>query len=147
LIQVTRRTKILLKKTSTAINMNQTIFLESIIYNVSSLNNTDIDQLPSRFITAVAAAVAFFFIIFGILGDSLITIAIITKPELRNNIVNLFIVSLQINDLINIGFNCLLVGLGYTFMKWQGPFILCEIFVYTSIICTGSLLWHHALIS
>lgn len=129
--------------------MNKTIFLQNIVYNVS-LNITAIDlenQIPSRFITALAASVAFFFIAFGILGDSLITIAIITKPELRNNLVNIFIVSLQINDLINIGFNCLLVGLGYTFMEWQGPFILCEIFVYTSIICTGSLLWHHALIS
>ena len=32
-------------------------------------------------------------------------------------------------------------------MKWQGSFELCEIFVYTSIISTGCLLWHHAIIS
>lgn len=102
---------------------------------------------PSRLGSALGAIVAFLFIIFGIFGDSLIIIAILSKRELRNNLVNIFIVSLQLNDIFNIGFNQFLVGLSYLFMKWHGPYLICEVFVYTSIICTGSLLWHHALIS
>nr|QVK45725.1 G protein-coupled receptor [Proales similis] len=101
---------------------------------------------PSRLGSALGAIVAFAFIILGIFGDSLIIIAILSKQELRNNIVNIFIVSLQLNDIFNIGFNQFLVGLSYSFMEWQGT-QLCEVFVYTSIICTGSLLWHHGLIS
>ena len=61
--------------------------------------------------------------------------------------VNIFIASLQINDLFNIGFNQLFVGLAYAYMEWKGPIIVCEIVVYTSIIITGVQLWHHALIA
>lgn len=102
---------------------------------------------PSRFGSALGASVAFIFIVFGMLGDTLIIAAILSKRELRNNMVNIFIVSLQLNDLFNIGFNQFLVGLGYLFMKWHVPYIVCEMVVYTSIICTGTLLWHHALIA
>lgn len=102
---------------------------------------------PSRLGGALGASVAFIFIVFGVLGDTLIILAILSKRELRKNIVNIFIVSLQLNDLFNIGFNQSLVGLSYLLMKWHGPYIICEIFVYTSIICTGTLLWHHALIA
>ena len=105
------------------------------------------EKFPSRLGTALGAAVAFLFIIFGLCGNSLIAIAIMSKSTLRNNLVNIFIVSLQLNDIFNICFNCIPVALSYTFMKWHGPYILCEIFVYTSIISTGSLLWHHAIIS
>jgi hypothetical protein len=114
---------------------------------VGNHNSTMPHLLPSRLGSALGAIVAYIFIIFGIFGDALIIIAILTKRELRNNLLNIFIVSCQLNDIFNIGFNQFLVGLSYTFMKWHGPYILCEIFVYTSIISTGSLLWHHALIS
>ncbi len=77
---------------------------------------------------------------------SLIIIVIVHKKELRNNLVNIFIVSLQLNDIFNICFNQFLVGLSYVYIEWYTNEILCELFVYSSIICTGSLLWHHALI-
>jgi hypothetical protein len=116
--------------------------------NETSLNLSVMQsQSPSRLGTALGAIIAFLFIIFGLVGDFLILISILTKRELRNNLVNIFIVSLQLNDIFNISFNQLMVGLGYVFMKQVGPHILCQIFVYTSIICSGSLLWHHALIS
>ena len=103
-------------------------------------------QHPSRLGSALGAVIAFLFILFGICGDALIIAAILSKRELRNNLLNVFIVSCQLNDIFNIGFNQFLVGLSYTFMSWQGPYLICEFFVYTSIISTGSLLWHHSLI-
>jgi hypothetical protein len=102
---------------------------------------------PSRLGSALGAIIAFLFIVFGIFGDTLIITAILTKRDLRNNLLNIFIVSCQLNDIFNIGFNQFLVGLAYTWHGWHGPYIICEFFVYTSIISTGSLLWHHALIS
>jgi hypothetical protein len=113
----------------------------------SSLSVMQSQQSPSRLGTALGAIIAFLFIIFGLVGDFLIIISILSKRDLRNNLVNIFIVSLQLNDIFNISFNQLMVGLGYVFMQRVGPHILCQIFVYTSIICSGSLLWHHALIS
>lgn len=51
------------------------------------------------------------------------------------------------NDIWNLSFNQFQVGLSYIFQRWHSSYSLCEIFVYSSIICTGSLLWHHAIIS
>jgi hypothetical protein len=110
--------------------------------------NTTEPQLvgPSRMGTTIGALFAFVCVLFGMIGDCLIIVAILRKRVLRNNLTNIFIVSLQLNDLFNICFNQSLVGLAYINMGWKAPY-LCEIFVYTSIICTGSLIWHHALIS
>lgn len=116
--------------------------------NYTYLNTTQIQtQIPSRLGSAFGAAVAFIFIFFGIIGDTIIIISILSSKKLRNNLVNLFIVSLQLNDMFNIGFNQFFVGLSYAFMKWTGPKIVCDLVVYSSIISTGTLLWHHALIA
>ncbi len=103
-------------------------------------------SLPSHLGTRIGAFFAFFFVLFGFFGNLLIIIVIVHKKELRNNLVNIFIVSLQLNDIFNICFNQFLVGLSYVYIEWYTNEILCELFVYSSIICTGSLLWHHALI-
>jgi hypothetical protein len=132
------------------------LLTDSVLTSIIQAGNNSMDvnlppasvQLhPSRLGSALGALIAFLFIVFGIFGDALIIVAILTKRELRNNLLNIFIVSCQLNDIFNIGFNQFLVGLSYTFMEWHGPYIICEFFVYTSIISTGSLLWHHALIS
>jgi hypothetical protein len=109
--------------------------------------NVTVIEGPSRMGSIIGALFAFVCILFTIIGDSLIIIVILRKKVLRNNLTNIFIVSLQLNDLFNICFNQLFVGLSYIRMNWPGPDVLCEVFVYTSIICTGSLIWHHALIS
>jgi hypothetical protein len=107
-------------------------------------NNT---YIPSRLGTLIGATVAFAFIIFGILGNLLIIISILYRKDLRNNVVNIFIVSMQLNDIFNIGFNQFFVGLAYAHMGWSGSMFICDVVVYTSILCTGTLLWHHALIA
>lgn len=114
------------------------------------MNLTNISSLidsPSRLSTNIGAFFAFFFVIFGLFGNLLIIIAITRKKALRHNLVNIFIVSLQLNDIFNICFNQILVGLSYLYIEWYRNVYICEMFVYSSIICCGSLLWHHALIS
>lgn len=112
--------------------------------NVSLSSNS---SSPSHLASHFGACFAFFFVAFGLFANFLVVNAILSRKELRSNIVNIFIVSLQLNDLFNICFNQFLVGLSYVYIKWYKYEIMCEIFVYTSIICTGSLLWHHSLIS
>lgn len=57
------------------------------------------------------------------------------------------ILKLQFNDLINIGFNQLFVGLSYANHGWLGGPLICNLVVYSSTICMGCLLWHHCLIA
>jgi len=103
--------------------------------------------IPSRQITALGAILTFIFITLGLCGNLIILVLILGKRELRSNIVNIFIVSLQLNDIINVGFNCMLVAFSYAFRQWATAYAICELFVYTSIICMGCTLWHHAFIS
>ena len=77
-------------------------------------NNQDEQKYPSRFGTAFGALFAFLFITFGLFGNFLISFAILSKPKLRTNVINIFIFSLQLNDIFNIICNCLPVALSYT---------------------------------
>ena len=122
---------------------NLTIFVGNMTYYFSE----EISQQPSRFGTLMGALFAFIFIFFGFLSALFIIAAILINKKMRNNPTNIFIVSLQLNDIWNMCFNQFLVGLSYAFQNWFGPFLICEVCVYSSIICTGCLLWHHALIS
>ena len=115
--------------------------------NISSSLNATIIIIPSREITALGSVVTFAFILLGLCGNLLILGLTLSNRKMRSSLINLFIVSLQLNDLVNIGFNCTLVAFAYALRSWPGPFALCELFVYTSIICTGCTLWHHALVS
>ncbi len=75
------------------------ILNESKILEINTTNR--IAAMPSRFGTIIGAITAFFFIIFGLLSDLLIIVAILHKKKSRNNPTNIFIVSLQLNDIWN----------------------------------------------
>lgn len=102
---------------------------------------------PTRQATFVGAILAFVFIFFGLIGNILLITTILSVKKLRSNIINIFIVSLQFNDLLNIGFNQFLVGLSYANRGWLGGSLVCKLVVYCSTICMGCLLWHHCLIA
>ncbi|CAF1073203.1 unnamed protein product [Rotaria magnacalcarata] len=107
------------------------------------------DQLsqPTRQATFVGAILAFVFIFFGLIGNFILITTILSVKKLRSHIINIFIVSLQFNDLLNIGFNQFFVGLSYANRGWLGGCIICKLVTYFSTICMGCLLWHHCLIA
>jgi hypothetical protein len=81
-------------------------------YNISRFNQEK-ENFPSRIGTAFGSIFAFLFIAFGLFGNFLISFAILSKSKLRKNVTNIFIFSLQMNDIFNICFNCLPVAFSY----------------------------------
>ncbi|CAF3339406.1 unnamed protein product [Rotaria socialis] len=102
---------------------------------------------PTRQATFIGAILAFVFIFLGLIGNILLITTILSVRKLRTNIINIFIVSLQFNDLLNIGFNQFFVGLSYANHAWLGGQLICNLVVYFSTVCMGCLLWHHCLIA
>ncbi|CAF1479890.1 unnamed protein product [Didymodactylos carnosus] len=136
----TRYSTIDYSKTLTIYDMNRTFVI---------LGNNSIDEklTPTREATFIAAMFAFVFIFIGLVGNIILLATILSVKKLRSNIINIFIVSLQVNDLMNIGFNQFFVGLSYANRGWLGGRILCDLVVYFSGVCMGCLLWHHCLIA
>ncbi|CAF0809238.1 unnamed protein product [Rotaria sordida] len=134
--------------------MNEATLVTSNIWSIkanltSSYQQTISDQLrqPTRQATFIGAILAFVFIFFGLIGNIILITTILSVKKLRSYTINIFIVSLQFNDLLNIGFNQFFVGLSYVNRGWLGGPVVCKLVVYFSTICMGCLLWHHCLIA
>ncbi|CAF0887144.1 unnamed protein product [Rotaria sp. Silwood1] len=123
-----------------SININSTMSYQTILIDQTL-------QQPTRQATFIGAILAFVFIFLGLVGNILLITTILSVKKLRTNIINIFIVSLQFNDLLNIGFNQLFVGLSYANRGWLGGPLICNLVVYFSTVCMGCLLWHHCLIA
>ncbi|CAF1236684.1 unnamed protein product [Adineta ricciae] len=123
----------------------------SFMFNSTISNRTTLTspllRQPTRQATYLGAILAFVFIFFGLIGNILLITTILSVKKLRINIINIFIVSLQFNDLLNIGFNQFFVGLSYANHHWVGGPLICKLVVYFSTVCMGCLLWHHCLIA
>ncbi|CAF0755524.1 unnamed protein product [Didymodactylos carnosus] len=127
----------------------QTLTINDMNRSLLTWTNDSIDEklTPTREATFIAAMFAFIFIFIGLVGNIILLATILSVKKLRSNIINIFIVSLQVNDLMNIGFNQFFVGLSYANREWLGGRILCDLVVYFSGFCMGCLLWHHCLIA
>ncbi|CAF0752552.1 unnamed protein product [Adineta steineri] len=135
--------------------MNETRLVTSSDWSVNTTlsnyyqqkNFSNLPREPTRQATFIGAILAIVFIFFGLIGNIILITTILSAKKLRSNIINIFIVSLQFNDLLNIGFNQLFVGLSYAHRHWVGGDLICTLVVYFSTICMGCLLWHHCLIA
>ena len=101
---------------------------------------------PSQSAIYAGSAVMFIALIAGLFGNGLVMSAIIKKNEL-SNICNIFIISLCINDLINICLNNSLVLTSYVLETWPSGMLWCELSTLLTVILTGSSLWHTGLIA
>ena len=100
---------------------------------------------PSREATAVGAAIMIAFLIEGFLGNLWITAVIISKKALHR-VIYIFIVSLCINDVMNLAVNVALIVDSYVNMMWASGETLCLMLPEFSVIFTGTSLWHSAFI-
>ncbi|CAF3619264.1 unnamed protein product [Adineta steineri] len=121
--------------------------INSTIHNQTISSTDSVVHRPTRQVTYIGAILAFVFIFFGLIGNVILITTILSVKKLRTNTINIFIVSLQFNDLLNIGFNQLFVGLSYANDHWVGGRLICKLVVYFSTVCMGCLLWHHCLIA
>ena len=131
--------------------VSTTIFVvdyENVSINLTDLqgNTTYLDSGPSSVALHVGAVVMLLALLWGIFANTLTAVVILTQRDLKN-ITNIFIVSLCINDVINLSVNNLLVLVSYFMMSWSMGEAVCEMVMHFTVLLMGSSLWHTGLIS
>ncbi|KAK7104165.1 melatonin receptor type 1B-B-like [Littorina saxatilis] len=120
---------------------------ENVSFNLTEPhgNGTD-DSGPSPVALHVGAIVMLLALLWGVFANTLTAVVILTQRDLKN-ITNIFIVSLCINDIINLSINNLLVLVSYFMMSWSMGEAVCEMVMHFTVLLMGSSLWHTGLIS
>ena len=131
--------------------VSTTIFVvdyENVSINLTDLqgNTTYLDSGPSSVALHVGAVVMLLALLWGVFANTLTAVVILTQRDLKN-ITNIFIVSLCINDVINLSVNNLLVLVSYFMMSWSMGEAVCEMVMHFTVLLMGSSLWHTGLIS
>ncbi|ESP02798.1 hypothetical protein LOTGIDRAFT_156745 [Lottia gigantea] len=113
-------------------------------YNIT--NSSSSGAGPSALALRIGAVVMLISLLWGLFANALTMYAILTNRELKN-ITNMFIVSLCINDIMNLGISNLLVLVSYFMMTWSTGLIVCEMVTHFTVLLMGSSLWHTGLIA
>ncbi|XP_069116703.1 melatonin receptor type 1A-like [Argopecten irradians] len=115
--------------------------------NTNSTNLTDMGAVgPSQTALHIGGIIMLLALLLGLFGNFLVMIVIFTKRDL-SNIINIFIISLCINDIINLGFNNNMVLLSYFLGQFPTGMLGCELATHFSVLLMGSSLWHTGLIA
>ena len=101
---------------------------------------------PSQSAIYAGSAIMTIALVGGLFGNILVMTAIIRKWDM-SNIVNIFILSLCINDLLNLCMNNILVLVSYYVRSWPTGMLWCELSTLLTVILMGSSLWHTGLIA
>lgn len=113
---------------------------------ILSANNSSSSDLPSSTALHLGAIVMLFALLWGLFGNILTSFVILTNKDLKST-TNVFIVSLCINDILNLGINNMIVLVSYFTMKWTMGLAICEMVMHFTVLLMGSSLWHTGLIS
>ncbi|CAD5121842.1 unnamed protein product [Dimorphilus gyrociliatus] len=111
-------------------------------YNNSTEAN---DERPTAIGTTIGASVMTVFLIEGILGNVWLIAAVVSQRQYRN-IINLFIASLALNDLLTLCLVVVLIVQSYVMRSWVAGDVLCKLNPEFTIAFVGCSLWHTALI-
>lgn len=121
--------------------------LKSAIMDTNNTNMTDtIESVPTQAALHVGAIIMLFALMWGLFANILVLVVMFTKRDL-SNIINIFVVSLCINDIINLGFNNSMVLLSYFMRKFPTGMLGCELSTHFTVLLMGSSLWHTGLIA
>lgn len=119
----------------------------SVYVNNANLSNGTLDvHGPSQTAIYIGGFIMSVALILGLFGNFLVMIAIFLKRDL-SNIINIFIISLCINDIVNLGFNNSLVLLSYFLQRFPSGMLGCELATHFSVLLMGMSLWHTGLIA
>lgn len=120
----------------------------------SSLGNNASSSRPSRFATVLAASIMTVFWLFGLLANLLLIVALsareIRKKRGTVNVIYVFIVSMAVNDLLNLCTNQTFVILSYVGHDWivGGPADRpCQIAAELNMFLVATNMWHQTLIA
>ena len=123
--------------------MNNSEFHLNALMNFSNFSSID---GPSQGALAIGSAIMLVALLGGLFGNALVMVVMFKKRDL-SNIINIFIISLCINDIVNLGFNNTLVLASYIAGKWTTGLLGCELSTHFTVILMGSSLWHTGLIA
>jgi len=87
------------------------------------------------------------FFVQGVVGTSWILVALSRVAELRRSVVNVFVISLCINDLCTLFFVVLVIIDSYVWRRWRAGDVMCRLNPELTVAFTGCTLWHTALIA
>lgn len=119
---------------------------DTIEYLPNTTNVTGVVNGPSDTALYLGGIIMLLALLLGLFGNFLVMIVCFTKRDL-SNIINIFIISLCINDIINLGFNNSLVLLSYFMGTFPSGILVCELFSHMTVLLMGSSLWHTGLIA
>lgn len=120
------------------------VFIIDITNNHS--NVTTEKHGPTQTALYIGSAIMMAAFVWGLFGNGLVMAVILSKRDLKN-IINIFVISLCINDIMNLGMNNSLVLLSYFLGKWPTGMLGCELCTHFTVLLMGSSLWHTALIA
>ena len=110
-------------------------------------NFTDVEGGPSTWAAGIGSAVMLAFFVQGVVGTSWILVALSRVAELRRSVVNVFVISLCINDLCTLFFVALVIIDSYVWRRWRAGDVMCRLNPELTVAFTGCTLWHTALIA
>ncbi|XP_005113183.1 melatonin receptor type 1C-like [Aplysia californica] len=129
--------------TNYSINFSQSLGNSSDVGGGSNLSSQD---RPSSTALHIGAVVMLIALLWGLFGNILTSFVILTNKDLKST-TNVFIVSLCINDILNLGINNMIVLISYFMMEWTMGLAICEMVMHFTVLFMGSSLWHTGLIS
>lgn len=109
-------------------------------------DNPSFNELPSAMALHIGAIVMLIALLWGLFGNILTSFVILTNKDLKST-TNFFIVSLCINDILNLSINNMIVLVSYFMMEWTMGLAICEMVMHFTVLLMGSSLWHTGLIS
>lgn len=123
-----------------------TTLLDNISASANSSNITMENSVPSRTAMYLGAGIMLIALLLGLFGNILVMVVILRRKDI-SNIIHIFVVSLCINDILNLSLNNTLVTSSYIIGKWPTGMLGCELSTHFTVILMGSSLWHTGLIA
>ncbi|KAL5969875.1 G-protein coupled receptor moody [Taenia solium] len=102
---------------------------------------------PTKIATVTASVLMTAFLLMGVFGNAWLLWTLIRCARLRQNLINNLIMSLCVNDLINLTLVQTFVLTSYYCNQWIAETFPCFIVPEANMILVGTSLWHHAFIA
>ncbi|KAL3873763.1 hypothetical protein ACJMK2_036852 [Sinanodonta woodiana] len=115
-------------------------------FDLNDTNENSNNEHPSATALYLGSTIMLIALVWGIFGNVLVMIVILSRRNLTN-IIHIFMISLCINDILNLGINNSLVLTSYMMGKWPTGLLGCELGTHFTVILMGSSLWHTGLIA
>jgi hypothetical protein len=102
---------------------------------------------PNLWTRSLGSALIFSSTTIGVLFNLFLFVTILSKRELRQNQINMFLMSLLVDSTLVMSLSGYSVALSYALGNWPGPLFTCQLIECLYGIGYGSILWHYAFIS